>query len=39
MDCENHLEKIRSKNRKISKNQSEIAACEQKTATEKPIFC
>ena len=27
------------KNRKNSKNQSEIAACEQKTATEKPNFC
>ena len=28
-----------SKNRKNSKNQSEIAACEQKTTTEKPSFC
>ena len=28
-----------SKNRKNSKNQSEIAACEQKTNTEKPNFC
>ena len=28
-----------SKNRKNSKNQSEIAACEQKTTTEKPNFC
>ena len=27
------------KNRKNSKNQSEIDACEQKTATEKPNFC
>ena len=27
------------KNRKNSKNQSEIAACEQKTTTEKPNFC
>ena len=26
------------KNRRNSKNQSEIAACEQKTTTEKPIF-
>ena len=26
------------KNRKNSKNQSEIAACEQKTITEKPNF-
>ena len=31
--------KIRSKNRKNSKNQSEIAACEQKTTTEKPNVC
>ena len=27
------------KNRKNSKHQSEIAACEQKTTTEKPNFC
>ena len=27
------------KNRKNSKNQSEIAACEQKTTTKKPNFC
>ena len=27
------------KNRQNSKNQSEIAACEQKTTTEKPNFC
>ena len=27
------------KNRKNSKNQSEIAVCEQKTTTEKPNFC
>ena len=27
------------KNRKNSKNKSEIAACEQKTTTEKPNFC
>ena len=27
------------KNRKNNKNQSEIAACEQKTTTEKPKFC
>ena len=41
MDWENHLEKISDpKNRKKnSKNQSEIAACEQKTTTEKPNFC
>ena len=28
-----------SKNRKNSKNQSEIAACEQKTTSEKANFC
>ena len=41
MDWENHLEKKSApKNRKNSKNQSEIAACEQKTTTtEKPNFC
>ena len=39
MDWENHLEKSRSKNRKNSKIKSEIAACEQKTTTEKPNFC
>ena len=40
MDWENHLEKNRSeKSKKNSKNQSEIAACEQKTTTEKPNFC
>ena len=39
-DCENHLEENPSKkNRKISKNQSEIAACEQKTTGEKTNFC
>ena len=31
--------KTGSKNRKNSKNQSEIAACEQKTTTDKPNFC
>ena len=31
--------KFDPKNRKNSKNQSEIAACEQKTTTEKPNFC
>ena len=37
---ENHLEKkIRSKKSKNSKNQSEIAACEQKTTSEKANFC
>ena len=44
MSCEwiakNHLEKISDpKNRKNSKNQSESAACEQKTTSEKPNFC
>ena len=37
---ENHLEKKSDpKNRKNSKNQSEIAACEQKTTTDKTNFC
>ena len=31
--------KFDPKNRKNSKNQSEIAACEQKTTTEEPNFC
>ena len=31
--------KIGSKNRKNSNNRSEIAACEQKTTSEKPNFC
>ena len=40
MDWKNHLEnKSDPKNRKNSKNQSEIAACEQKTTSEKPNFC
>ena len=34
-----YRKKSDSKNRKNSKNQSEIAACEQKTTTEKPNFC
>ena len=38
MDWENHLEKADPKNRKNSKNQSEIAACEQKTTSEKLKF-
>ena len=39
MDWENYLEKkIDPKSQKNSKNQSEIAACEQKTTTEKPNF-
>ena len=40
MDWKNHLEKKSDpKNRKNSKNQSEIAACEQKTNSEKANFC
>ena len=40
MDWENHLEKKSDpKNRKNIKNQSEIAACEQKTTSEKANFC
>ena len=40
MDWENYLEKNPiQKVEKNSKNQSEIAACEQKTTTENPIFC
>ena len=39
MDWETIKKKSDPKNRKNSKNQSEIAACEQKTTTEKPIFC
>ena len=40
MDWKNHLEKKSDqKNRKNSKNQSEIAACEQKTTNEKANFC
>ena len=40
MDWENHLEKNPiQKLEKTAKNQSEIAACEQKTTTEKLNFC
>ena len=40
MDWKNHLEKKSDpKNRKNSKNQSEIATCEQKTTSEKANFC
>ena len=40
MDWKNHLEeKSYPKNRKNSKNQSEIAACEQKITTDKANFC
>ena len=40
MDWENHLEKNPiHKIEKKGKNQSEIAACEQKTTNEKPNIC
>ena len=40
MDWKNHLEKKPiQKIKKNSKNQSEIAACEQKTTSEKSNFC
>ena len=40
MDWVNHSEKKSyPKNRKNSKNQSEIAACEQKTTSKKANFC
>ena len=39
MDWENHLEKKSIQKIENSKNQSEIAACEQKTTTEKRNFC
>ena len=40
MDWEKHLEKKSDpKNQKNCKNQSEIAACEQKTTSEKANFC
>ena len=41
MDCENNLEKKSDqKNRKKNRNhRSEIAACEQKTTSEKANFC
>ena len=38
MDWENHLENPIQKIEK-TKNQSEIAACEQKTTSEKANFC
>ena len=34
-----NYKQIQSKKSKNSKNRSEIAACEQKTTTEKPNFC
>ena len=39
MDWENHLEKNPIQKIEKTKNQSEIAACEQKTTSEKPNFC
>ena len=40
MDCKNHLEKNPiQKIEKTVKNQREIAACEQKTTSEKANFC
>ena len=39
MDRETIRKKSDPKNRKNSKNQSEIAACEQKTTIEKANFC
>ena len=39
MDWENHLEKNPIQKIEKSKNQSEIAACEQKTTSEKANFC
>ena len=40
MDCEKPFgKKSDPKNRKNSKNQSEIAACEQKTSRLKANFC
>ena len=40
MDWKNHLEKNAiQKTEKNSKNQSEIAACEQKTTPDKANFC
>ena len=38
MDEKTIKKKFDPKNRKNSKNQSEIAACEQKTTSEKAIF-
>ena len=39
MDWLNHLEKNPIQKFEKTENQSEIAACEQKTTTEKPNFC
>ena len=38
MDWENHLEKNHPKDRKNSKNQSEIDACEKKPLARKRIL-
>ena len=39
MDWENHSEKNPIQKIEKTKNQSEIAACEQKTTSEKANFC
>ena len=39
LDWEQFRKKISQKNRKNSKNQGEIAACEQKTTNEKANYC
>ena len=39
MDWKNHLEKNPIQKKRNSKNQSQIAACEQKTPTDKANFC
>ena len=39
MDWKNHLEKNPIQKNRKSENQSEIAACEQKTTSEKANFC
>ena len=39
MDWKNYLQKNPIQKIKNSKNQSEIAACEQKTTSEKTNFC
>ena len=39
MDWKNHLEKNPIQKIEKSKNQSQIAACEQKTTTDKANFC
>ena len=39
MDWKNHLEKNPIQKIEVSKHQKEIAACEQKTTSEKANFC